>query len=356
MPKRFTVWPTIDLQKSGDRTSPCNAKRLLSLLFDGLNCFFGVVLFLGKISERHVGTFAGITDVFVTKLDAGGNFNWAKKFGGANDDRGNGVAVDSVGNALIIADTAAGGSGTRDASICKLDPDGNTIWSRVVGASSSIPTKGKATPTGYAGGTNITVDAAGNVYATGYMNGTVDFDAGTGTTAASGLAFVMKLNSAGTLTWARAFEKGGSPTSAPQVSPSDIAVDANGTVYSTGSYILSVDFDPGTQKSQKFFLNAGSRANYVSALDSGGNFLWTKSTRSIGTANTGIEAALAMDGVGGVYVAGSFNGTIDFDPGASTFALYRGRLRRVCLEARHQRQLRVGRPDGRHGCGFCTRH
>ena len=38
------------------------------------------------------------------------------------------------------------------------------------------------------------VDAAGDVYATGRASGTVDFDAGPGTTALSGTGFVMKLS------------------------------------------------------------------------------------------------------------------------------------------------------------------
>jgi hypothetical protein len=292
------------------------------LAVDGSGNVYVVGSFTGSANFGATAlTSAGQTDAFVTKLDSGGNFIWTKQIGGALDDRGNGVAVDSGGNALIIADTAAGGSGARDAFIRKLDSSGNTIWSQVVGESSSIPTKGKPTPTGSAGGTNITVDAAGHVYATGNMSGTVDFNAGSGTTAVSGLAFVVKLNSAGALTWARAFTKGGTPSSNPIVSPSDLAVDASGTVYSTGSYVLSVDFNPGAQNSQKYFLNSGSLANYVSALDSSGIFLWAKSTQSVGAAATDIEAALAIDGLGGIYLAGSFNGTIDFDPGASAFAL-----------------------------------
>jgi hypothetical protein len=293
------------------------------LAVDGAGNVYVVGSFTGSATFGSTTlTSAGMSDAFMTKLDASGNFIWAMKMGGANDDRGNGVAVDSSGNALIIADmsSTAGGSGARDVLIRKLDPNGNTIWSTTIGASSSIPAKGKPTPTGSAGGTNITVDSTGHVFATGYMNGTVDFNAASGTTAVSGLAFVMKLDSAGGLTWARAFTKGGSPTSNPQVTPSDLAVDASGTVYSTGSYLLSVDFNPGVQNSQKYFLNSGSRANYVSALDSSGNFLWAKSTQSA-SATTDIEAALAIDGLGGIYLAGSFNGTIDFDPGASTFAL-----------------------------------
>jgi hypothetical protein len=104
------------------------------------------------------------------------------------------------------------------------------------------------------------------------------------------------------------------------MNPTDIAVDANGTVYSTGRYHRAVDFDPGTQKSQKFILDSPAGVAYVSALDASGNFLWAKSMQFIGGWNANAEA-LALDGVGGVYVAGQFRGTVDFDPGPGALNL-----------------------------------
>jgi hypothetical protein len=153
------------------------------------------------------------------------------------------------------------------------------------------------------------------------MAGSVDFDpTSTGTTALSGLAYVMKLTSGGNLAWARTFTAGGSPSTNSSVIPTDIAVDASGTVYTTGSYHRAVDFDPGTHKSQKFILDSPAGVAYVSALDSSGNFLWAKSMRFISGWNASAEA-LALDGVGGVYVAGQFRGTIDFDPGPGAYIL-----------------------------------
>jgi hypothetical protein len=51
------------------------------------------------------------------------------------------------------------------------------------------------------------VDSAGNVYTTGYFQGTVDFDPGAGTvnlsSAGSDDIFVQKLDASGNLVWAR---------------------------------------------------------------------------------------------------------------------------------------------------------
>jgi Ca2+-binding RTX toxin-like protein len=52
--------------------------------------------------DPGAGTFdltsAGGDDVFVSKLDADGNFVWADQLGGTSDDVGRGVAVDGSGN------------------------------------------------------------------------------------------------------------------------------------------------------------------------------------------------------------------------------------------------------------------
>jgi hypothetical protein len=166
------------------------------------------------------------------------------------------------------------------------------------------------------------VDLTGAVYATGRMSGTVDFDAGIGTATVSGDAFVLKLSTGGSLTWARAF------TAGLTIEPHDIAVDADGNVYSTGLFVLAADFDPDTGKSQKFILDPGTDQNgtwntgtYVSALNSSGNFLWAKATQMIGGTGYGARVdAMALDGAGGIYIAGEFAGTADFDPGAGVYS------------------------------------
>jgi Beta-propeller repeat/Planctomycete extracellular len=270
-------------------------------------------------------TSEGGNDAYAAKLDSDGNFVWAKRYGGANDDYGNGVAIDAIGNAYIMAETRTVSAGSPDAYMAKVDAGGNVVWTAVVGASSSIPTKGKPGPTGWARGFKITVDTTGDIYATGRMSGTVDFDPGAGTTSVAGSAFVAKYTANGNIVWARAF------TGGLVLEPHDIAVDSSGNVYSTGSLVLSADFDPGTnKKTQKFILDAGTAddgswntAGYVSALDASGNFLWAKSTQMVGGAFYQARAnAIALDSLGGIYIAGDFfSGTADFDPGAGTFSL-----------------------------------
>jgi hypothetical protein len=269
-------------------------------------------------------TSLGDLDVFVAKLDADGSILWVRQFGGVYTDHGNDVATDGAGNAYITAETNEFSPGGRDALIAKLSASGSVLWATEIGASSSTTTRGKnTTSSGWARGLKIAVSGTGDVYATGQFRGKVDFDAGAGTNLLSGDAFVLKLSSAGGLTWARAF------TASLIFEPHDIAVDGNGNVYSTGVYYLSADFDPGTAKSQKFILDAGTdqsgawnAATYVSALNSNGNFLWAKSTQMVEGIGYGARAhAMALDNSGGIYIAGEFSGTADFNPGSGALQL-----------------------------------
>ena len=60
-------------------------------------CFSSTVSF-PLVSGPETHTSAGNTDVFVTKLDTNGYFQWAKSFGGTNYDRGFSITVDASGN------------------------------------------------------------------------------------------------------------------------------------------------------------------------------------------------------------------------------------------------------------------
>jgi len=83
-------------------------------------------------------TSHGIHDVFVTKFDSSGGFQWARAFGGTDEDWGWSVAADGPFNAYVAGyfhevvdfDPGAGtdfhsANGTSDAFLCKFPSDGN---------------------------------------------------------------------------------------------------------------------------------------------------------------------------------------------------------------------------------------
>lgn len=164
--------------------------------------------------------------------------------------------------------------------------------------------------TGSEASRSICTDASGNVYVTGNFSGTADFDPGPGvanlTATGSSNIFVMKLDVNGALVWARAMT--GNDVSRGYA----IAVDGSGNVYSTGFFAGTVDFDPG---SGTLNFNSGSavwRDYYVQKLDASGNLVWA---HAFGSANEDIGYDIEVDVNGDILITGTYEGTMDADPG-----------------------------------------
>ena len=173
-----------------------------SIAVDGIGNVYTTGRFKGTADfNPGAGTFwltsAGGYDIFISKLDASGNFLWAKRMGGTNDDSGWSIIVDGSGNVYTTGyftgmadfDPGAGTfwltSAGYEIFISKLDASGNFIWAKKTdGTISDI-------------GMYIAVDGSGNVYTTGSFDGTADFDPGAGTfnltSAGNSDIFVLKL-------------------------------------------------------------------------------------------------------------------------------------------------------------------
>lgn len=96
-----------------------------------------------------------------------------------------------------------------------------------------------------------------------------------------------------------------------------IRVDRSGNIYSVGYFIGVSDFDPSP--SNTFTLNATNGNVYISKLNPSGNFLWIKQFQTNENSYYGFDLDLALDTIGNVYIAGVFNGTVDLDPGPTTY-------------------------------------
>ncbi|MCS3795014.1 SBBP repeat-containing protein [Niastella sp. OAS944] len=254
--------------------------------------------------------------IFILKLDASGNFVWAKSMVGNNNATAWAMAVDAAGNAYTTGDFSGTvdfdpGAGVqnltafgRDIFISKIDANGNYVWAKSITSSNTNGNRG----------VSIAVDAIGNVYTTGGFRGDADFDPGPGTNmltlSGSTDAYILKLNSSGDFEWAKSL--GGTA----DVFPTGIAVDASGAVYSTGSFEGTVDFDPGTGTQD--LTSTGQEDIYISKLDASGNYVWA--TR-MGESNDDYASGISIDAAGNVYTTGVFEGTMDVDPGGATHDL-----------------------------------
>lgn len=159
-------------------------------------------------------------------------------------------------------------------------------------------------------GRSIVVDATGNVYTTGFFQGTANFDPGEGTfnLTAEGDRdiFVSKLNSTGNFVWAKQLR------GLDQGIGYSIAVDATGNIYTTGYFAGTVDFDPGEGSTS--LTASGYNDVFISKLNSEGNSVWAKNIGGTNASSTGFS--ITVDELGNIYTTGSFTGTADFDPGA----------------------------------------
>ena len=262
---------------------------------------------------------AGDTDAFLWKLDNDGNFVWAVRMGGSGRDQASGLVLDRSGNLYVNGyfeqtvdfDPGPGSfpltsAGQTAVFVAKLDTDGNFVWARDFdGANGNVAHGAQA---------KIAVDEVGNTYTVGHFYGTIDFDPGTETSfltsAGYNDGFVVKLDPAGRLDWAR--QMGGDRWDIGAA----VGVDENGNVYTTGWFYGTADFDPGPAP---FHLtSAGGYDAFLSKLDSDGNFVWAKRW---GGSGQDFGHAIAVDRGGTVYVAGSYSGSVDLDPGPDTYIL-----------------------------------
>jgi hypothetical protein len=291
----------------------------ISITLDASGNVYSTGYFFGTVDfDPGAGSFnltASSHDIYISKLDAVGNFLWAKQMGGNSIDFGLSIVVDASGNIYTsghFRDTAdfdpgAGtanltSAGDQDIFVSKLDASGNFVWVKQLGGIDSD------------GAQSMAVDVSGNVFTAGYFKGTADFDPGAGTfdftSAGDYDIFVSKLDASGNFVWAK--QMGGSSYD----EASEITVDSAGNVYTAGGFTETVDFDPGTGTFD--LTSAGGIDVFINKLDATGNFVWAV---QMGSTKTDFCLSIALDNAGNVHSTGYFEETVDFDPGIGTFDL-----------------------------------
>ena len=263
-------------------------------------------------------------NLYFAKYDNNGNYIRAYKIGN-NPNQGidiAGLALDSLANIYIagafsssgpfdfdpgagIANLYTAGLNSNDIYFAKYDSAGNYLWAY------SLPDT--STHDEYC--TGLYVNGAGDIFicgVLGYINGTADsvysdFDPGAGVAGFPGKpgAFFARYDSAGNYIYAKALY---SSNTNPQ--PMALATDPAGNVYLTGTFLDTVDFNPGTAVTNL----VGNNTNiFYAKYDPNGQLDFAY---GIGGFNNCTANAIALDSFDNAYIAGSFMGTVDFDPGA----------------------------------------
>ncbi|MFI5458752.1 MAG: SBBP repeat-containing protein [Isosphaerales bacterium] len=255
-------------------------------------------------------TSAGAHDIFVAKYAPDGTFLWARRMGGPNDDYTGGIAVDGFGNVYATGDfqgtadfgpTTLTATGYQDVFVTKLDAAGNFLWAEHMGGT------GGATWT-YG---NIALDSGGNMYLAGDFQYTASFGGVTLTSQVgkhngpgTPNAFVLKVAGTGQVVWAE--QMGGAEFAA---ATGGVATDGLGGVYVSGYYDTNSYGGSLTFGQLRLSAPALTQQVFVTKLNQNGQFLWASGTsgRYAGSTPWGIAA-----NAGNVYVTGDLGGTTTF--------------------------------------------
>ena len=155
---------------------------------------------------------------------------------------------------------------------------------------------------------DVEVDAAGNIYSTGYVTATTVFGLNLNvSTNGFSDVYVSKSNPNGGYAWVKTF--GG--TSADR--GLDIAIDNSGNSYVTGYFNGTANFGSVTLTSV-----ANSQDIFVVKLDNAGNVIWAISE---GGSLVDIGYAVEVDNLGNVIVTGQFLGTAQIGNNTFTSAI-----------------------------------
>ena len=272
----------------------------------------------GSSVDPH--TSNGGQDVFLSKFDASGNFQWARTWGGTGRDVPNGMAIDHAGNVYLagpfqntvdfnpdplITDThSSHAGGMNNIFLSKFNPAGKLQWVRTWGPSD-----------GGAEGYGLAIDASDHVYVVGDFSGTKTNFNPLGEPAYNytnhGLfdAYLSKFDSNGNFLWAKAWGGEGYDDGP------GVGVDSLGNVYVAGMYASkNIDFDPAGGGVILPAQDSGIVVDvFLSKFDSNGNFQWVRTWGEKGADDAG--EIVAVDHANNVYVAGRYGSlNCNFNP------------------------------------------
>ena len=283
-------------------------------------------------------------------------YDYTKKFDITTDGgyvQGTGDATDSRETYMLLAglpvrlfllgdpSTAMTAPYWYSAFVTKYNPDGSYAWTQTFNSfnyeyDDSVQAS------------SITVDSSGNVYITGAMYGEGDFN---GTDLGNGgyANFVTQIQSNGSYGWTdiidgftssvaiTADDNGyiyvaggdtltqldssgntissvGLDSTSGEVNATAITADSSGNLYVVGNFYGSVDFG-GVNSYDYAGSSQYAQDTFLSEYNSAGTYQWTDTTET-NTSDGGTNAAsgVNVDSSGDIYVVGSFNSTVMFNP------------------------------------------
>jgi hypothetical protein len=268
--------------------------------------------------NMDIHTNLGNADAFYTKINADGSYGYTKVI--SEDTFGNiepsSIVVDSDGGVYIGGSYYDGGAildfdpgvgtdtqpsrGNTDSFFSKFNADGSYVFTKTFGSVNQDFTV-------------IGVDSLEDIYMAGYFSGTVDFDPSIGTderTDNGGIdIYLTKINADGSYGWTKTI--GGAAYDWVQ----SIAIGSEDSVYITGDFENTVDFDPTEGIDSRTCTNIEySDCFYVTKFDEDGSYQYTKTIIGVGESYD-YSYDITIDLYNDIFLFGQFySASLDFDP------------------------------------------
>src|SRR5690554_1682159 len=294
------IWTTFLGGAGADTTTACVADTSNNVYIGGYTNS-GEWLSNGEIEPQY--PFSGGTDAFIARLDTGGNVTWSTYYGGADDDFGFGLAVDSLDYIYLTGSTFSSDgiategthqselAGDQDAFAVCFNPDGTRKWGTYFGgeemdvASSIVHTKDGVFAVGHTRSSSGIADSLAHQPVFG---GQED-------------VFVFSMDSVGSLRWSTYIGDTLTEISAA------ITTDLEGYVYVTGTTnsenSISQNPPSSSEDVHQDWIRGESEV-FVNKFDSAGTRIW-------GTYYGGFlseqAADIAVFGYTAVYITGHTN-------------------------------------------------
>lgn len=290
----------------------CNA-----VTFDASGNVIHTGSFTGTVNFNPSGannfTALGQNDMYVQRFTAAGNYNLFRQQAGTTGEEGKSVTVAPNGDILVCGNfsgttnfnyssnpaqnlTAAVG---YNGFVLRLNFNGVFQWVKHIDG------------VGIENAAAIASDNYSNAIVTGFFSGTTLFNGTSLTSSGANDAFIMKLNPAGNTIWVKAF--GGAGT----VYSNAVHVNSCDDLYLTGHFQGTCNFDPA-MAAPTITSVGGTSDVFILKLAENGTFEWVK---RMGNGSTDIGNGIYTDASANVYTTGSFQATVDFNPGTNSAVL-----------------------------------
>ncbi len=278
--------------------------------------------------------------VFVEKLDAKGAFLWGKSINSSAYATYLSITVDAAQNCYVtwsalyqLNPPFPPYQAVATLYITKIDAGGTVAWTKAIKKIANT-------------GASLEADNSGSVYITSsYTNvyGTVDFDPGPDSASLTPLngTFLLKLDASGNFLWVNtvvcngaanvSINSGGNLQLYATINGVQ-DIDPGSAVYNAGSAAVLTDYTAQFNPKGNF-LSATTTSHingvyyghniYVLNLDTlakivSGNVIWQHDMHWVGNTNAAPNLSslhfAVTDADGNIYLAGQFNGKINFDP------------------------------------------